>query len=96
MRSVSIVELEDGLKLYLRCVQDGEEILVSDESVPVARIIPFRPPSEWDLDSRPIAAGAITMPEKELDRDLFSRPLGGREIPTELVMEALDWARGAR
>jgi prevent-host-death family protein len=40
-RSVSIAELKDNLSAYLRRVRQGEEIIVRDRKVPVAKLVPL-------------------------------------------------------
>ncbi|MPY86300.1 MAG: type II toxin-antitoxin system prevent-host-death family antitoxin [Luteitalea sp.] len=42
MKSVNIAKLKNHLSAYLNDVKAGEEILVRDRQVPVARIVPFR------------------------------------------------------
>jgi prevent-host-death family protein len=41
MKAINIAELKNNLSLYLRKVRTGEEIVVRDRNVPVARIIPW-------------------------------------------------------
>jgi prevent-host-death family protein len=40
MRRVKIAELKDQLSRYLRAVEHGEEIEVTDRNRPIARIVP--------------------------------------------------------
>ncbi len=42
MKSVNIGTLKNELSAYLRYVRDGEEVVVRDRNVPIARIVPFR------------------------------------------------------
>jgi prevent-host-death family protein len=42
MKTVNIGELKNQLSCYLQYVKNGEEIVIRDRSVPVARILPFR------------------------------------------------------
>jgi len=55
MKHVKIAELKDQLSRHLREVEQGEEIIVTDRSRPIARIVPIervdppivlRPPKE--------------------------------------------------
>ncbi len=41
MKAINIAELKNNLSLYLRRVRTGEEILVRDRDIPVAKIIPW-------------------------------------------------------
>jgi prevent-host-death family protein len=67
MRTVNIGELKNQLSYYLRCVRNGEEIVIRDHSVPVARILPFLDGSGWEKEAQLVASGAMKMPEEEMD-----------------------------
>jgi prevent-host-death family protein len=41
MKSIEIAELEDRLSEHLRTVEQGDEVIVTDRSRPIARIAPF-------------------------------------------------------
>ena len=43
MRSVKIAELKDRLSEHLRAVERGAEVVVTDRSRPIARIVPVAP-----------------------------------------------------
>ena len=43
MNQIKISELKSQLSHYLRYVQQGEEIIVTERNRPVARVIPFLP-----------------------------------------------------
>ena len=49
MGSVNIGSLKSQLSAYLRCVRNGEEIVIRDRNVPVARIVPIAIPEESDF-----------------------------------------------
>jgi prevent-host-death family protein len=55
MRTVNIAELKNRLSAYLNQVKDGEEIVVRDRNVPVARIVPLRS-EDYDADRLKLAA----------------------------------------
>ena len=63
MRTVNIGELKNQLSGYLQYVKNGEEIVIRDRSVPVARILPFRHGSGWEQEEQLVASGALKMPE---------------------------------
>ena len=46
MKAVKIAELKDSLSEHLRAVERGEEVIVSDRSRPIARIIRFESDGE--------------------------------------------------
>ena len=58
-RTVGVAELRQNLSRYLRRVENGERLLVTDRNRPVAELGPV--PSSDDLD-RLIAAGRVVPP----------------------------------
>jgi prevent-host-death family protein len=91
MRTVNIGELKNQLSGYLQHVKNGEEIVIRDRSIPVARILPFRHGSAWDKEVQLIASGALKMPEEEMDwNQFFLAPAGNvsRETAVETVIES--------
>ena len=95
MKTVNIGELKNQLSGYLQQVRNGEEIVIKDRSVPVARILPFRPGSEWDQEAQLVASGAMKMPEEEMNWDEFFRLPAGN-VPHQLAVEAAIESRGDR
>jgi prevent-host-death family protein len=90
MRTVNIGELKNQLSGYLQYVKNGEEIVIRDRSVPVARILPFRHGSGWDHESQLVASGALKMPEEEMDWNQFFLAPAGNVSPEIAVRAALD------
>jgi prevent-host-death family protein len=41
MKAVNIAQLKDNLSSYLKQVRNGEEMIVCDRNVPVARLVPW-------------------------------------------------------
>lgn len=88
-RTVGIAELRQNLSRYLRRVENGERLLVTDRNRPVAELGP--PPSIGAALDRLIAEGKIGRPVR-------------RGLPAALSMEgdpyvlsrALDGVRGER
>lgn len=98
MRNVNIGTLKNQLSAYLRYVKDGEEILVNERNVPVAKIVPIKPPNPDDNDFEAeaaylIATGQMRPPLEKLDREEFWK-LPRPTVSDEAVKEALDWVRG--
>lgn len=58
--TVGIAELRQNLSLYLRRVENGERLLVTDRNRPVAELGP--PPSTGRALDRLIAEGHVTRP----------------------------------
>jgi len=55
MRSVNIAELKNHLSACLSEVRAGEELLVRDRDVPIARIVPL-PVEDYDAELLKLAA----------------------------------------
>lgn len=89
MNTVGIAELRQNLSQYLRRVEDGERLLVTDRNRPVAELGP--PPSTGAALDRLIAAGRVSRP---LRRGL-PEPLRLGGDPYALT-RALDETRGER
>jgi len=98
MRSVNIGTLRNQLSAYLQIVQKGEEIVVRDRNVPVARILPFTPPlpPEGDQEAEAaylIATGQMKEARQKMDWEAFwALPAGN--VSDEAVKEAIEWAKG--
>jgi prevent-host-death family protein len=60
-RTVGVAELRQNLSRYLRLVEQGERLLVTDRNKPVAQLGPV--PSSGELD-RLIAAGRVAGPTR--------------------------------
>lgn len=80
MKSVKIAELKDRLSEHLRAVERGEEVIVTDRSRPIARIVPFGS-GETKLT---VDAPAVSF---ESVRTKTWGPSGWRLRATELVAE---------
>jgi prevent-host-death family protein len=83
MRTVNIGELKNQLSGYLQFVRNGEEIVIRDRSVPVARILPFLHGSGWEQEVQLVASGAMKTPEEEMDWELLRTP--GRSFVPSLT-----------
>ncbi|MGI4758790.1 MAG: type II toxin-antitoxin system Phd/YefM family antitoxin [Janthinobacterium lividum] len=91
MRTVNIGELKNQLSSYLQHVKNGEEIIVRDRSIPVARILPFRQGAGWEREAQLVASGALRMPEETMDWDqFFLVPTGNvaRKIAVEVAIDS--------
>lgn len=74
MRSVNIAALKNHLSSYLNQVREGEEILIKDRNVPIARIVPL---SADDLDAEEMvlaAAGKLKPRQQALPESFWSMP----------------------
>ena len=92
MKSVNIAELRNGLSAYLNEVMAGEEILIRDRSVPIARIVPLAHSAGHDAELLALAAqGKVRLGEGAIE-DLFWR-LPAPRVSPELLRRAVDRER---
>jgi prevent-host-death family protein len=63
MKTVQIGDLKNHLSAHLREVRKGEEIIVRDRNLPVARIIPYVPESVEEQERILVAQGKLRLPE---------------------------------
>ena len=76
MRTVNIGTLKNQLSAYLQIVRKGEEVVVRDRNVPVARILPFTQPLPPEGDRQAevaylIATGQLKEAKGEMDWEAF-------------------------
>ena len=98
MRTVNIGVLKNQLSAYLQIVRKGEEVVVRDRNVPVARILPFTLPlpPEGDHEAEAaylIATGQMKPAKRKMDWEAFWA-LPAPSVPDEAVKEAIEWAKG--
>ena len=95
MRTVNIGTLKNQLSAYLQYVRNGEEVVVKDRNVPVARILPIQARDFAAEEAQLISSGAMKLPENEMDWELFwSRPKAN--VPHDVAVQAVIDSRGDR
>src|SRR5512138_3227991 len=74
--SVNVTELRNRLSTYLSRVRGGEEILVRDRKLAIAKIVPLSKTEDFDEELQQMAAqGLVRLPEERLDlRSFFALP----------------------
>ena len=88
MRSVNIAELKNHLSSYLNEVRSGEELLVRDRNLPIARIVPIHRAGVGDAELLALAAsGKAGLPEEKLSRSFWSMP--APRVPMRKLLQAL-------
>jgi prevent-host-death family protein len=96
MPSVQIAELKNRLSAYLNLVRAGEEIVIRDRTVPIAKIVPLGQ-DEIDLEERElVAAGLLSVPKKPFDAESFLRIGRGIRAPgisRKVLQETMAWVR---
>ena len=75
MRSVNIADLKNNLSRYLHQVRRGEEILIRDRNLPIAKIIPLNEVDDLDRETLGlVAAGKLRLGEGPLPDSFWSMP----------------------
>lgn len=90
MRTVNIGDLKNQRSAYLQYVKNGEEIIVRDRQIPIARILPTSVDDLTESERELVAAGILKLPEKPLDRKAFWARRSGnvsREAILQVVAE---------
>ena len=73
MKAINIAELKNNLSLYLRKVQTGEEIIVRDRNIPVAKIVAWH--GEHDDELLVLASkGIIRLGNGQIEDDFWQLP----------------------
>ncbi len=67
MRSVNVAELKDQLSKYLKFAKGGEEVVIRDRNLPVAKLVPFLAEGADDQELKLVAAGKLRLPKVRLD-----------------------------
>jgi prevent-host-death family protein len=98
MRTANIGVLKNQLSAYLKFVRNGEEVLVCDRNVPIARILPVQSTDDYDAEEAQLIAAGILKPPIDptpMDWEAFwAIPTG--DVPHDVAVEAAIWAKGNR
>jgi|ERR1039458_9411898 antitoxin (DNA-binding transcriptional repressor) of toxin-antitoxin stability system len=91
MLSVNVAELKRHLSKYLTLAKNGEEIVIRDRTLPVARLIPFTAENANKQELMLVAAGKLRLPAESVDLEqLLTVPSGriiGRSVTGALLEE---------
>jgi prevent-host-death family protein len=92
MEAVNIAELKNNLSLYLKKVRAGEEIIVRDRNVPVARIVPWQ--TEHDDELLVLASqGLVRLGNGHIDDQFWQMPaprISQQTLNAAVLAERLD------
>jgi prevent-host-death family protein len=78
-RSVNIAQLKDRLSHYVGFAKRGEEVIIRERKLPVAKLVPFDSSDATEEELQLVAEGKLRMPQKRLDLDKL------RKIPMPKV-----------
>jgi prevent-host-death family protein len=91
MRTVNVAELKNQLSKYLRFAKGGEEIVIRDRNLPVAKLVPFPAEEGTKEELLLVAAGKMRLPKSAVEvKKLLKIPTGklvGREGTQALLEE---------
>jgi len=77
MRSVDVAELKKRLSKYVAFARGGEEIVILDGNLPVAKLVPLSAEGTDDLELMLVAKGKLRLPKARLDvKALLKIPTG--------------------
>lgn len=77
MRSVNVAELKNQLSKYLSFAKEGEEIVIRDRNLPVAKLVPFSAEEASDEELLLVASGKLRLPKAPVSVDeLLKIPTG--------------------
>ena len=71
MKSVPIAKLKSRLSAYIQLARAGEEILIRDRNLPVAKLVPLGAADTSSEELALAAAGKLALPEEVLDEEKF-------------------------
>jgi prevent-host-death family protein len=88
MKSVNVAELKNRLSAYLSFARNGEEIIVRDRNLPIAKLIPFPAGDASEDEILLVAAGKMRLPKVPLNAGaLWKIPTG--KVPSSRAVDAL-------
>jgi len=88
MRSVNVATLKNQLSKYLTFAKGGEEIVIRERNLPVAKLVPFSAEDAEEQELRLVAAGKMKLPATRLNvRELLKIPTG--KVSGHEAVEAL-------
>src|ERR1035438_6065844 len=88
--SVNVTELRSRLSTYLNKARNGEEVLIRDRNLVIAKLVPLSSVEDFGEGLLELAAqGLVRLPEKRLDlKAFFAMP--APEVPLARLRAAID------
>jgi prevent-host-death family protein len=75
VRSLNIAALKNELSRHLNEVRHGEELLIRDRNVPIAKIVPLQQAGEPQAEELAlVAAGKLRLPQASLPASFWTMP----------------------
>jgi len=90
MRSVNVAELKNQLSKYLTYAKSGEEIVIRDRNLPVAKLVPFSADEASQEELLLVASGKMRLPKNSLNVDQLLKIRTGKVSGNDAVQALLD------
>jgi prevent-host-death family protein len=90
MRSVNVAELKNSLSRYLTYAKQGEEIVVRDRNLPVAKLVPLSVDETSKDELILVAAGKMRLPQAPLDIHKLLKIRTGRVSNSQAIQALVD------
>lgn len=90
VRSVNIAELKNQLSKYLTFAKGGEEIVIRDRNLPVAKLVPFSAEEASEEELLLVASGKMRLPQNPLNVDRLLKIRTGKVSGNEAVQALLE------
>ena len=90
MRSVNVAELKNRLSKYLTFAKAGEEIIIRDRNLPVAKLVPFSTDEGSEEELLLVAAGKMRLPKNDVEVDELLKIRTGKVSHREGTQALLD------
>jgi prevent-host-death family protein len=90
MRSVNVAELKNQLSKYLTFAKSGEEIVIRDRNLPVAKLVPFSAEGASEEELLLVASGKMRLPKNSLNVDELLKIRTGKVSGNDAVRTLLD------
>ena len=94
MGTVSIAELKDQLSSFLHRVRAGEEFVIRDRNLPIAKIVPLHVENGNMEELSLVASGHMTLPTQQFDQKRFWS-IGSRMKKSPKIAKAIHQAIAA-
>jgi len=73
MRTVNVAKLKNSLSKYLTFAKAGEEVVIRDRNLPIAKLVPFSAEGTSDQELLLVAAGKLRLPAVRLNLKELSK-----------------------
>ena len=85
MRSVNVAELKNQLSKYLTFAKGGEEVVIRDRNLPVAKLVPFSSEGADEQELKLVAAGKLRLPKMRLNVKRLSTIATGSVVGNKAI-----------